>query len=314
MTAGPQAPGVVHGVQRLGKQAVGEGVVHEKLGNREDVRVARVPRPVPLEGPEIVRVAQFRAQRLEDLPVVLPPLAPQLAVHESHQVRDDAVVVEERVVDVEERDDRVHARIIRYPDQMRAVIFDLDGTLVDTGTLEPCPGVERKVRSMRSCQMLPAFALLLLVSHPATAQSSRQQAPASPFLGSVPKGTVTAEPLPLSVKDAVQRALQNNLGLLLQEESETSARGARWRALADLLPNVSGSLGEPAAGHQPRGLRLPRQAVDRRTVQRPRRAGVSVPAGDRPVRAERCARLGAEPPGREVRRQEPRAISWCWSR
>jgi outer membrane protein TolC len=95
---------------------------------------------------------------------------------------------------------------------------------------------------MRSRQILPAFAILLLVSHPATAQSSRQQASASPFLGSMAKGTVTAEPLPLSVKDAVQRALENNLGLLLQEESETSARGARWRALAELLPNVSGSL------------------------------------------------------------------------
>jgi outer membrane protein TolC len=70
------------------------------------------------------------------------------------------------------------------------------------------------------------------------------QAPqSSPFFGSVPKGTVTAAPLALSVKDAVQRALQNNLGLLLQEESEATARGARWRALADLLPDVSGTLG-----------------------------------------------------------------------
>src|SRR5205823_3254169 len=40
----------------------------------------------------------------------------------------------------------------------------------------------------------------------------------------------------------VERALANNLGLLLQEEGEAAARGARWRALADLLPNVSGSL------------------------------------------------------------------------
>ncbi len=95
---------------------------------------------------------------------------------------------------------------------------------------------------MRSRQTLFAPALLLVLSVPAAAQTSRQ-APANPFLGSVPKGAVTAEPLALSVKEAVQRALQNNLGLLLQEESETSARGARWRALAELLPNVSGTLG-----------------------------------------------------------------------
>ena len=94
---------------------------------------------------------------------------------------------------------------------------------------------------MSSCQILPVLTLFLLVSSQAIAQNSRQ-APASPFLGSVSKGTVTPEPLALSVKEAVQRALQSNLGLLLQEESETSARGARWRALAELLPNVSGSL------------------------------------------------------------------------
>jgi outer membrane protein TolC len=76
---------------------------------------------------------------------------------------------------------------------------------------------------------------------PAAAQDQGPAA-SNPFFGSVPKGTVSTEPLRLSVKDALQRALQNNLGLLLQEESETSARGARWRALADLLPNVSGSL------------------------------------------------------------------------
>lgn len=94
---------------------------------------------------------------------------------------------------------------------------------------------------MRSCQILPALTLWLLVSAQATAQSS-MQAQSSPFFGSVSKETVKPDALGLSVKDAVQRALQNNLGLLLQEESESTARGARWRALADLLPNVSGSL------------------------------------------------------------------------
>ena len=45
--------------------------------------------------------------------------------------------------------------------------------------------------------------------------------------GSVPQGAVTADPLPLSVKDAVNRALQFNLGLLLQEEAVKAAHGAR---------------------------------------------------------------------------------------
>jgi hypothetical protein len=57
----------------------------------------------------------------------------------------------------------------------------------------------------------------------------------------VPQGTATAEPLALSFKDTLDRALQFNLGLLLQEESRKAAHGARWEALADLLPNFRGS-------------------------------------------------------------------------
>jgi outer membrane protein TolC len=76
----------------------------------------------------------------------------------------------------------------------------------------------------------------------AWAQTQAPGTPSNPFLGSIPKGTLTTTPMPLTARDAVQRALQNNLGLLLQEEAETTAHGARWRALSDLLPNVSGAL------------------------------------------------------------------------
>jgi len=80
----------------------------------------------------------------------------------------------------------------------------------------------------------------LLVLGPATLDAQTT----NPFLGSVPKGTASAQPLPLSIKEALKLALDNNLGLLLQEESVRQAHGARWRALEDLLPNVSGSLNE----------------------------------------------------------------------
>ncbi len=66
----------------------------------------------------------------------------------------------------------------------------------------------------------------------------------SPFHGSVPQGEASAQPLALSLKDAMSRGLQYNLGLLLQEEATRQAHGARWNALADLLPRVSGSVGE----------------------------------------------------------------------
>ena len=71
------------------------------------------------------------------------------------------------------------------------------------------------------------------------------QAPRSPFMGSAGQGVATAEPLALSVKEeAVTLALKHNLGLLLQEQAVKTAHGAKWRALADLLPDVSANVGE----------------------------------------------------------------------
>jgi outer membrane protein TolC len=84
--------------------------------------------------------------------------------------------------------------------------------------------------------------LALLAGGPAAASA---QTPSNPFLGSAPPpGPPSPQPLSLSLKDAVTRGLQYNLGLLLQESSVTQARGARWRALEDLLPNLSSTLSE----------------------------------------------------------------------
>src|SRR5437868_3718525 len=64
------------------------------------------------------------------------------------------------------------------------------------------------------------------------------------FQRGVPSGTATTESIALNVVDAINRALEHNLGLLAAEEAAGRARGARWIALADLLPNVSGRLAE----------------------------------------------------------------------
>jgi outer membrane protein TolC len=64
------------------------------------------------------------------------------------------------------------------------------------------------------------------------------------FQRGVPSGTATTESITLNVVDAINRALEHNLGLLAAEELAGRAKGARWIALADLLPNVSGRLSE----------------------------------------------------------------------
>jgi outer membrane protein TolC len=64
----------------------------------------------------------------------------------------------------------------------------------------------------------------------------------SPYQRGVPAGSPTAEPLALTAVDAVKRALEHNLGLILADERVGEANGARLRALSELLPNSFGRL------------------------------------------------------------------------
>jgi len=81
-----------------------------------------------------------------------------------------------------------------------------------------------------------------------TSRASTSRPPAtssttlSPYLRGVPNGAPTADVLQLTMLDAVQRALEHNLGTLVAEQRVSAAGGARWRALSDLLPNVNGRL------------------------------------------------------------------------
>jgi outer membrane protein TolC len=104
--------------------------------------------------------------------------------------------------------------------------------------------------------VLPA-AVLLLAS--AVATPARAQQPpgspspgstrtgglqSSPFLGGVPSGTATSEPIRITVLDAISRGLEHNLGLLNAQDAASHAEGTRWTALADLLPNLNARVTE----------------------------------------------------------------------
>jgi outer membrane protein TolC len=58
------------------------------------------------------------------------------------------------------------------------------------------------------------------------------------FTGSVPETKLSPEPLPISFLDAIDRGLKQNLGLLLSGDNTLAARGAKWKELSNLLPNV----------------------------------------------------------------------------
>ena len=92
------------------------------------------------------------------------------------------------------------------------------------------------------------FVLSVLVFSPSLRAQANGQSPSvpnvtlpgsqSPFLGSAPEGKATADVLQIDFKDAIDRGLRNNLGLLLASDQAETARGEKWKELAELLPNL----------------------------------------------------------------------------
>jgi outer membrane protein TolC len=113
--------------------------------------------------------------------------------------------------------------------------------------------VDEKIlaRAQKSWPRNAALVLLAIGSLPALAQVSavqvvanRSQAPQSSFDGSVATGQVTPGVLQLSLDDAIQRGLKQNLGLILSGTNVQSANGQRLQELQALLPTVDGYLRE----------------------------------------------------------------------
>lgn len=61
------------------------------------------------------------------------------------------------------------------------------------------------------------------------------------FKGSVVEGKATGNVLDLSLDDAIQRGLRNNLGVILQGAAQKNANGQRLEELQALLPTVTGA-------------------------------------------------------------------------
>lgn len=74
-----------------------------------------------------------------------------------------------------------------------------------------------------------------------------QRSSQNPLLGSVPEGKITGGVLPLSIADAIERGLRQNLGQFLSGDAITSAQGQLWQARSSLLPNLSARVDENAA-------------------------------------------------------------------
>jgi outer membrane protein TolC len=84
------------------------------------------------------------------------------------------------------------------------------------------------------------LSLALSLATAAAAQTAPQAAAptASSFQGSIVQGQVSAQPLALSLDDAIQRGLQTNLGIILSGTQSSSARAQRLSDLQSLLPSI----------------------------------------------------------------------------
>jgi outer membrane protein TolC len=106
------------------------------------------------------------------------------------------------------------------------------------------------IPSSASGRTAVAAAILLLVSasmgraQPAGARLAPQDALVATVQGGIPSGAPTSEELALTLRDAIARGLQSNLGSILGRSAVESARGARREVMADLLPQVRLSMSE----------------------------------------------------------------------
>ena len=94
-----------------------------------------------------------------------------------------------------------------------------------------------------------------------TPEASIQVTPSnqSPYTGSVAQGTAKPEVVSLTFQDAIDLALKNNLGVLLQSYNTIAARGQKWKELSELLPNVTARVSESVVQENlaAQGLRFP---------------------------------------------------------
>jgi outer membrane protein TolC len=75
---------------------------------------------------------------------------------------------------------------------------------------------------------------------PGQVQTSAQ----NPVFGSVPDVKPTPGVLQLTFRNAIERALRQNLAGLLSEYNTIEARGEKWQQLSDLLPNINADVQE----------------------------------------------------------------------
>jgi outer membrane protein TolC len=117
---------------------------------------------------------------------------------------------------------------------LSASVFVLSLATLATGQAGPSPTGAGQAGTQPSGPPPPATQ-----STPASTAASAPGQNQSPFSGSVPTGKATETVLPLSLQEALGRALKYNLGAIEGDQNTRAAHAVRLRSLNALLPNLS---------------------------------------------------------------------------
>jgi hypothetical protein len=121
--------------QGAGIEALRKRVIDQERGHSEQLRVIEVLQPVALQGPEVIGVPELRSQPLEQRPVTVAAGAAKLTLQVFAQVPLNGVVVDQGVVDIEQKDDFRICHLLHVPGGPPGAVYAARGN--GTGT----PGV-----------------------------------------------------------------------------------------------------------------------------------------------------------------------------
>jgi len=123
----------------------------------------------------------------------------------------------------------------------------------NSGSMVSAQSPNRRLKFLSLFLSLVLFILAWVPALPAqavTSSGTTLSVPLSssqnPLVGSVPDTRLTPGVLSLTFREAIDRALKQNLSGLLSEYNTISSRGEKWQQLSDLLPNINGDVQETA--------------------------------------------------------------------
>jgi len=93
---------VVNHLNRVGKKTLGERIIDEKIRYAQQMRGARMFGPIALQSAKIIRIAKLASKLFENLPVCSRSRAAYFADEMAWQIRCNSIVIEQRVVYIEQ--------------------------------------------------------------------------------------------------------------------------------------------------------------------------------------------------------------------